>query len=248
MAITIVQTDGNASNDFIPSISVTLENVTAGNVIVVLVGLRRGGGSNPVLTVDDTVNTYTQRAYITSGGLAITGGIFTAVAATSATLTITFSFTEGDTYCVITAMELAGVNTSASVLSNTNLDETNPASTTVTAGNITSSVNGSIYCATMFTYNNVTTTPENGGIWTEFYDTDAIQGGRSLSSMYYIQPSAGALNPQWTLSGAPDGWAACVIALEPSVGGGGGSTIRLLSFGSANRFLTNQMKIISQKF
>lgn len=87
---------------------------------------------------------------------------------------------------------------------------------TLTTGSVTPTVNKELLLACISTGNSVLASIDNG-----FTITDLVTNGTSENggSAYLVQTTAGAINPQWSLSVAGDS-AAVIGTFKPNTGGG----------------------------
>ena len=133
----------------------------------------------------------------------------------------TFSFSTGSaSYAVVSAAAFSGVG----VLSANDYTDASSASS-VSAGPLTATSNGSLFYFSIGTGSTVTQSSVSGG-FTEITDVAGVPGSwMGLHTSYKIQSSAGSENPTATLSGT-DTMNATLLMFDPlpAAGGGGAGT------------------------
>lgn len=185
------------------SIAVT-RSVTAGNLLIAWGGGSGGGGDTP--TISDTVNSWTQitTSPLNDGVANNTLAWWWAIAATTASITVTISnFTSGGVGLGAFVEEWSGQASSPADGGN---KKTNTAGTTATDGETTGSVtttsNGDLVISVIYNNNNIRTVDwQTAGTGFTEQATNNDPGGASnitWSVETQIQTSAGAINPSWT--------------------------------------------------
>jgi hypothetical protein len=138
----------------------------------------------------------------------------------------TFTLAGGNTFPSACVAAFTGADTSAPFDVENGNGVSYPSSTTIQTGTLTPSQDDSLIIAAL-------ASAPNGGpsgytidsSFTLIDTVDAINGQSSGSGLaYFLQTTAAAKNPTWTLSTAGDGFglAAAINSWKPAAGGGGG--------------------------
>lgn len=214
MAIAFVQATGAQSSGAVLTLTATFSGAsTSGNLITVGVVHYLPG----TYTVSDTVNTYTSDVSQLNGASTFRSELWHTYATTGATLTVTVDNSGLYKYTALGIAEFSGADSGTSPL--TNGDNNGGSSTTTPkAGSVdsTSLGNGALYCAVLNQDGATTSITEDGGFSVGYENESG--SSCTISMIYQVQGTAGALNPGWTL-GASRNPTACVAVFKASAGG-----------------------------
>jgi len=180
-------------------------NTASGNVMCV-VALHSYAGCSPTLA-DSQSNTYTKHVNNANGANSRYFHVWSAPIGSSAACTLTFTCACG-TVVNAFAAEVSGLSGTPYETSSTNAGS----STTITAGSVTPTVNGSYLM--MLAASDSSTYTANTGFTKQFENVGYYAGD-------LVQGTAGAINPQCTVGGGPS-YANGYVAVFQSAGGGGG--------------------------
>lgn len=183
----------------------------AGSAIVVFV-YWDGTGSPTITSVTDGTNTYTLIGATVGPVSSELGRLAVALNVAAGTPTITANFSSAPGYVRIRVTEFTGVATSAAI--DKSSQNTGAFSNPSTTGSMTPDADGQLILSAHFGSDQSAWTPMASPAFTEIHDQ------ASNAWQFYVQPSAGAINPEMTTTPSASDWAAMGVTLREAAGGG----------------------------
>jgi hypothetical protein len=181
-------------------------SVTAGNILIVAFGYTAASGLSPTCS-DNLGNVYTRvyNSYYVAGTLGL--AVFTAPVGFNGNAVITVT-ASGSSYTQTTLSEVSGLSGVVDVSTGENLN-----STSVTAMNLTTTVNGDFLFAAIQGGHGALSYSASTG----FTLNNMINGSDAQATEYQIQATAGGVSASFNVTaGTQDYYNACFFAFEPA--------------------------------
>lgn len=221
MSIALVQTSTPAAFSGTSSAATTLNGVTSGNTIIVIVAhVDTNGGAPTFTTVDSQSQTVNQDAFAKNTAQGASGALICSLYSANSgthTITATASTDGAESQGYVVAMEFSGIAASGFDKKSTNTGQ----SQTPTTGNTSALTVGNelVVCALAYFNGGAGGTyPPTGGTGTYTSVVNHTSGSQTYDGDYQIDTtnSTSAVSAAWGTITASGKWAACVATYEPA--------------------------------